>query len=170
MKTVPKNLRMIAGNSKAPGPQDTSIVYWGCSEDAGIKSNMPVNCSSHAGSTVLAHIIFPSCWDGKKLDSTDHKSHMAYPTLDDGCPNDHPVAIPTITMSIKWPFVNGKDITLSSGAAYTLHGDFWNAWVQPDQESAREGIFGPAIPVPDDAPILDRVVGLTGRDPAWSPG
>jgi hypothetical protein len=132
VKTVPKNLRMIAGNSKAPGPQATSIVYWGCSEDSGVKSDMPVNCSGHAGSTVLAHIIFPSCWDGKKLDSPDHKSHMAYPTLDEGCPNDHPVAIPTITMSIKWGFVNGKDITLASGAAYTLHGDFWNAWVQPD--------------------------------------
>ena len=24
--------------------------------------------------------IFPSCWDGKSLDSADHKSHMAYPT------------------------------------------------------------------------------------------
>jgi hypothetical protein len=24
--------------------------------------------------------------------------------------------------------------------------------------------------VPDDAPLLDRVIGLTGRDPAWSPG
>jgi uncharacterized protein (TIGR03086 family) len=28
--------------------------------------------------------------------------------------------------------------------------------------------FGPAVPVPDDAPLLDRVVALTGRDPAWS--
>jgi hypothetical protein len=23
--------------------------------------------------------------------------------------------------------------------------------------------------VPEDAPLLDRVIGLTGRDPAWSP-
>jgi hypothetical protein len=22
--------------------------------------------------------------------------------------------------------------------------------------------------VPDDAPLLDRVIGLTGRDPGWS--
>jgi len=33
----------------------------------------------------------------------------------------------------------------------------------------RDGIFGPTITVPDDAPLLDRVVGLSGRDPAWSP-
>ncbi len=25
-------------------------------------------------------------------------------------------------------------------------------------------------PVPDDAPLLDRLLGLTGRDPAWRAG
>ncbi|WP_433758711.1 TIGR03086 family metal-binding protein [Nocardia sp. CA-135398] len=30
------------------------------------------------------------------------------------------------------------------------------------------GMFGPVIQVPDDARLLDRIVGLTGRDPAWS--
>ena len=29
------------------------------------------------------------------------------------------------------------------------------------------GLFGPAVPVPDDAPAFDRVLGLSGRDPAW---
>ena len=27
------------------------------------------------------------------------------------------------------------------------------------------GVFGPRVPVPDDAPFLDRPLGLTGRDP-----
>jgi uncharacterized protein (TIGR03086 family) len=32
-----------------------------------------------------------------------------------------------------------------------------------------EGVFGPVVPVPDDAPLLDRVIGLSGRDPGWKP-
>ena len=31
------------------------------------------------------------------------------------------------------------------------------------------GLFGPPVSVPDDAPLLDRLLGLTGRDPAWRP-
>ncbi|MFJ7328223.1 TIGR03086 family metal-binding protein [Streptomyces cyaneofuscatus] len=34
----------------------------------------------------------------------------------------------------------------------------------------RGGIFGPPVQVPDDAPLLDRVIGLSGRRPDWRPG
>lgn len=29
--------------------------------------------------------------------------------------------------------------------------------------------FGPPVPVPDGAPAFDQILGLLGRDPAWSP-
>jgi uncharacterized protein (TIGR03086 family) len=34
---------------------------------------------------------------------------------------------------------------------------------------ARNAMYGPVVPVPDDAPVADRLLGQTGRDPSWTP-
>ena len=34
---------------------------------------------------------------------------------------------------------------------------------------ARDTSYGPVVPVPDDAPVSDRLLGLTGRNPQWAP-
>ena len=39
---------------------------------------------------------------------------------------------------------------------------------QPDQAAMRTGLFGPVVPVADDAPVFDRALGFAGRDPAWT--
>jgi uncharacterized protein (TIGR03086 family) len=36
------------------------------------------------------------------------------------------------------------------------------------QQARDMGIFGPEVPVPADAPVLDRIVAITGRDPGWT--
>ena len=73
--------------------------------------------------------------------------------------------------------VHGWDVARATGQAYdcdTPSLEAVNAFVsqfsEPGQEEARAGLFGPVVEVPGDAPLLDRVIGLTGRDPAWSPG
>lgn len=38
-----------------------------------------------------------------------------------------------------------------------------------DQQLRDSGQYGPRVPVPDDAPVQDRLLGFIGRDPAWEP-
>jgi uncharacterized protein (TIGR03086 family) len=72
--------------------------------------------------------------------------------------------------------IHAWDIARATGQKYdpepesleAVHG-FVSQFSEPGQEAARAGLFGPVVEVPDDAPLLDRVIGLTGRDPDWSP-
>jgi len=41
--------------------------------------------------------------------------------------------------------------------------------VQHFASSGIEGLFGPPVEVADHAPLLDRILGVSGRDPSWEP-
>ncbi|MFA1551284.1 TIGR03086 family metal-binding protein [Actinomadura chokoriensis] len=45
----------------------------------------------------------------------------------------------------------------------------WDQVVPMAEMSRRYGVFGAEVPVPEDAPLLDRVLGASGRDPHWKP-
>jgi uncharacterized protein (TIGR03086 family) len=72
--------------------------------------------------------------------------------------------------------IHGWDLARASGQPYdvdrelleAVHG-FVAQFSGPGNESSRNGLFGPEVEVPPDAPLLDRVVSLAGRDPSWSP-
>lgn len=64
------------------------------------KSYLDANCKDG----LRLEIMFPSCWDGKNIDSADHKSHMAYPNLvgDGQCPEGFPVRLVTLFYEVIW--------------------------------------------------------------------
>ncbi|MGI8653275.1 MAG: hypothetical protein ACR2I7_10825 [Geodermatophilaceae bacterium] len=36
------------------------------------------------------------------------------------------------------------------------------------EQGRQIGIYAEPVPVPDTGPVLDRLLGLTGRDPNWT--
>ena len=128
IRPYPLGLRMIAGDGHATKPQPRMISHWSCANDGpkGTKE-LPRSCD---GVPLRLQIGFPNCWDGKHLDSADHKSHMAYSYRNDkACPRSHPVALPTLKLGFRYD-VRGplNRVTLASGGKYSGHADFWNAW------------------------------------------
>ena len=62
---------------------------------------------------------------------------------------------------------SGQDFTSDEASLEAVHG-FVSQFSGPGQEAAREGLFGPEVAVPEAAPLVDRVIGMTGRQPGWS--
>jgi len=71
--------------------------------------------------------------------------------------------------------VHGWDLAAATGQDYRGDEASTQACLEFGQGFAisapemRNAIYGPVVPVPDDAPVLDRLLGSTGRDPAWAP-
>jgi len=71
--------------------------------------------------------------------------------------------------------VHGWDVARATGQAYACEPDileaalkFLQMFASPDAPAGPEVTFGPARILLDEAPLLDRVVGMAGRDPGWS--
>jgi hypothetical protein len=148
VRPFPPGLRMVAGNSHAFRPQSPAVTYWDCDL---VKTTF-YGPNTRSGQTPAAaapatfsgiprcplktrlelHVNFPDCWDGRHLDSADHRSHMAY---DRGgrCPASHPVAVPALSLVYSYlpARVDAADVViLSSGGQFSGHADFINAWNQ----------------------------------------
>ena len=67
-------------------------------------------------------------WNGKDLDSSDHKSHLAYHGKHGVCPAGYPVPIPRVRVNVHYPTTGGPGVALASGGQYSGHADFFNAW------------------------------------------
>jgi uncharacterized protein (TIGR03086 family) len=68
--------------------------------------------------------------------------------------------------------VHGWDIAVSIGAPYDPSPSEIEAAMSfvTSFDAPRDGnLFGPVVPVPEGAAPLDRLLGLTGRDPNWQP-
>jgi hypothetical protein len=130
----PTGLRMLVGNPRATNESQKRSTFYQCMSNGRRVPSIP-NCG--VGDTMQMEVEFPQCWDGKNLDSPDHISHMA--EARGGCPASHPVAIPRITLNLRfkvtasnqalgWRLSSDNYAFNGSNAGYSGHADWVNGW------------------------------------------
>ncbi|MER6035601.1 DUF1996 domain-containing protein [Streptomyces sp. NPDC001835] len=138
---MPRLLRIITGDAKAfvNGPANAN-ASWSCTgfEDRQLKDKYPL-CPS--GSDVVRTFRFQSCWDGRNIDSANHRTHVAFATPDGACPAGFqaiPQLVQRIVYDVKAPSLNdgGRTVPLFAVDSFpeqlhkpvTDHGDFINVF------------------------------------------
>ncbi len=148
LKAFPPGFRMLAGDPfKRSGGDDfaSQAISYNCLDYSGAakpETGMFPNYNCPDG--LRAQVFFPSCWNGKDLDSSDHKSHVSYPatSYNSGlCPPDFPVHLVSIFYEIIWDtgkfadqwYGDSQPFVWSMGdpTGYGSHGDFAMGW-DPD--------------------------------------
>ncbi|MEU8034586.1 DUF1996 domain-containing protein [Streptomyces sp. NPDC049099] len=138
---MPRFLRIITGDAKAfvngPGNANAS---WSCTgyEDRQLKDKYPL-CPP--GSDVVRTFRFQSCWDGRNIDSANHRTHVAFTATDGSCPAGFrpiPQLVQRIVYDVKAPSLQdgGRTVPLFAVDSFpeqlhkpvTDHGDFINVF------------------------------------------
>jgi len=85
-------------------------------------------------------LVFPSCWDGKDIDSNNHRDHVRYANLvlDGGCSeaakDGFSIQLPTLMFEVNYQtqkFINRSgEYVISNGdeSGLAYHGDFISGW------------------------------------------
>ncbi|KAK3314592.1 hypothetical protein B0H66DRAFT_482311 [Apodospora peruviana] len=145
-----KGFRMIVGNpfyrTAAEAAKNRQLTFT-CLQDLSTRTGETADMPKQpCPAGIMANVRFPTCWNGKDLDSADHSSHVAYPssgTFESGgpCPASHPVKIPQLFLETiwdtrkfnnkaDWPTDGSQPFVWSYGdyTGYGTHADYVFGW------------------------------------------
>ena len=154
---MPRLLRIITGDAKAfvNGPANAN-ASWSCTgfeNKVQLKDKYPL-CP--AGSDVVRTFKFQSCWDGKNIDSANHRTHVAFADANGNCAAGFK-AIPQLVQRLVY------DVDAPSVVS-----DFYRRALSICSLAGHAGLpqVGLPVPGPDGLPIGLSLIGGRGRDAA----
>jgi hypothetical protein len=153
---IPTGLRFITGYNMATGTQDAHPFFYCQNSDNGtikaVSSTLHDNISQviadcPVGARLTLNISAPDCWDGKNLDTADHRSHVAFGSYvwDAAkaqsyyrCDDAHPYVMPQLAIiafytvdanfaANKW-HLSSDEMVPGALPGTTFHADYWEAW------------------------------------------
>lgn len=143
---LPNGLRFIFGwNPANPSTPKTGSAYFNCDGPGATQGHYPTITDAAPfcppGSRLGTIISAPDCWDGRHLDTPDHRSHVSYPSYGSWgylkCPPTHPYIIPGFMLA-NWFTVGPKGVGLwrlssdhmlpGAKPGETFHADWFGAW------------------------------------------
>ncbi|MCK2241245.1 MULTISPECIES: DUF1996 domain-containing protein [unclassified Crossiella] len=157
----PLGLRYVVGNALAKTAEENPHARWSC---LGASESSRDFLVCPPGSKLQTYLDFPTCWDGVRLDSPNHRDHVIYASggLGGTCPASHPTPIPRVQFLITYPVTGGglslagtvNGVNLTTARGFTFHGDFFNAWQGPElQRRVRDCINAGYICGTDGKPV-----------------
>ncbi|EXJ83114.1 hypothetical protein A1O1_06733 [Capronia coronata CBS 617.96] len=173
LKAFPPGFRMVAGNpfKRTAGDDFASqAVSYACLNYNGpAKAETPMFPNYGCPDGLRAQVFFPSCWNGKDLDTADHMSHMSYPIQSyngGSCPPEFPVHLVSIFYEIIWDtgkfsdqwYGDNQPFVWSMGdpTGYGGHGDFVMGWDPELLQNAVDQCTNESGRV-EDCPVFDLI-------------
>jgi hypothetical protein len=106
VRAMPAFLRVLTGNAKAATTNGLNArAQWSCSGFTDRVTDRYPRCP--AGRQVLRIADFPSCWDGRNIDSANHRTHILFPDRAGACPAGT-VAVPQLRITLAYDIPPGQ--------------------------------------------------------------
>lgn len=109
---MPRFLRMITGDPSALTSGGVNArAQWGCTGYPDRRTPKYPLCPD--GSLLTRTFEFPSCWDGRNVDSASHRAHAVFPGDNGVCPAAT-FSMPLLRMVIEYAVAEGRPFAIDS--------------------------------------------------------
>jgi hypothetical protein len=109
---MPRLLRGAVGDAYAvTNGGARAAAVWSCSGSPERRTLRYVVCPS--GEQVLRVFDFPNCWDGRRVDSDNHRQHLVFPRPGGGCPIST-FAVPRLRIVVAYAIAPGTRYRIDS--------------------------------------------------------